>query len=79
MKIVKLSTIELNTLPKNLSAIDQAFFDVYSGRISECDDNTILRFLADNDSVDTMEGYTHLMDTYIAFTAGIAFAKKQQA
>jgi hypothetical protein len=77
MQIVKLSTTELNTTLKNMSVIDQAFFDVYSGRISECDDATILRFLADHDSVDLMEGYTHLMDTYIAFRAGIAFANKQ--
>ena len=61
-----------------LTVIDRAFFEMYRGSISECDDATILRFLEDNESVDSMEGYTHLMDTYIAFEAGIAFAKKQQ-
>jgi hypothetical protein len=58
-----------------LSAIDQSFYEMYRGSISECDDDTILRFLKDNNSVDSMEGYTHLMDTYIAFKAGIEYAK----
>lgn len=56
--------------------IDQAFFEVYSGRISECDDETLLRFLVDHDSVGSMEGYTHLMDTYIAFTAGVEYGRQ---
>jgi hypothetical protein len=61
----------------NREAIDQAFFEMYRGSISECDDETILRFLKDNNSVDSMEGYTHLMDTYIAFESGINYQKKQ--
>jgi hypothetical protein len=49
---------------------------MYRGSISECDDETILRFLKDNESVDSFEGYTHLMDTYIAFEAGIEYGRK---
>jgi len=60
----------------NREAIDQAFFEMYRGSISECDDETILRFLKDNESVDSFEGYTHLMDTYIAFEAGIKYARE---
>jgi len=59
-----------------LSPIDQAFYEMYRGSISECDDETILRFLKDNESVDSFEGYTHLMDTYIAFEAGIEYGRK---
>ena len=59
-----------------LSPIDQAFFNLYSSHISECDNETILRFLKDNNSVSTLEGYTHLMDTYIAFQAGIEYARE---
>jgi len=59
-----------------LSPTEQAFYDLYSSRISECDDETILRFLKDNDSVSSLEGYTHLMDTYIAFEAGIEYARE---
>jgi hypothetical protein len=49
---------------------------MYRGSISECSDETILRFLKDNESVDSFEGYTHLMDTYIAFEAGIEYGRK---
>jgi hypothetical protein len=59
-----------------LSPIDQAFFDLYSGSISECSDEILLRFLKDHDSVDSMEGYSHLMDTHIAFNAGIEYGRK---
>ena len=59
-----------------LSPIDQAFFEMYSGNISECSDEILLRFLKNNDSVDSSDGYTHLMDTYIAFEAGIAYGRK---
>jgi hypothetical protein len=59
-----------------LSPIDQAFFEMYSGNISECSDEILLRFLKDNDSVDSSDGYTHLMDTYIAFEAGIKYGRK---
>jgi len=59
-----------------LSPSDYAFFNLYSGRISECDDEVLLRFLKDHDSVDLMEGYSHLMDTHIAFNEGIAYGRK---
>jgi hypothetical protein len=59
-----------------LSPIDQAFYEMYSGNISECSEEILLRFLKDNDSVDCFDGYSHLMDTYIAFTAGIAYGMK---
>jgi hypothetical protein len=58
-----------------LSPIDQAFFEMYSGNISECSNEILLRFLKDNDSVDSWDGYTHLMDTYIAFEAGIKYGR----
>jgi len=59
-----------------LSPSDYAFFNLYSGRISECDDEVLLRFLKDHDSVDLMEGYSHLMDTHIAFNEGIEYGRK---
>jgi hypothetical protein len=59
-----------------MTPIDQAFFEMYSGNISECSDEILLRFLKDNDSVDSWDGYTHLMDTYIAFEAGIEYGRK---
>jgi hypothetical protein len=34
-----------------------------------------LNFLKDPDSVSLFDGYTHLMDTYIAFTEGFNYAK----
>ena len=62
-----------------LSPIDQAFFDLYSGRISECDDETLLRFLTSKDENEVgWPYYTHLMDTYIAFDAGIEYGKKNK-
>ena len=59
-----------------LSPRDYAFFNLYSGRISECSDEVLLRFLKDHDLVDSMEGYSHLMDTYIAFEAGIEYGRE---
>ena len=59
-----------------LSPIDQAFFEMYSGNISECSNEILLRFLKDNDSVSSFEGYTHLMDTYNAFDAGIEYGRR---
>jgi len=67
-----------------LSTIDQAFYDLYSSRISQCDAEILLDFLT---SQRTDEGqnvfyknyssyYSHLMDTYIAFEAGIEYASK---
>ena len=61
-----------------LSDFDHAFFNMYSGNISECDDSVLLSFLNDSDSVDCFEGYSHLMDTYIAFRAGFDFANKSK-
>jgi hypothetical protein len=58
-----------------LCDFDQAFFNTYSGLISECSDETLLNFLKDPDSVSLFDGYTHLMDTYIAFTEGFNYAK----
>ena len=66
-----------------LSPIEQAFFDLYSGRISECDDHILLMFIESErgdkgqDDFYEMYGsyYSHLKDTYIAFDAGIEFGK----
>jgi hypothetical protein len=58
-----------------LCDFDQAFFNVYSGSISECSDEILLNFLKDSDSIELTDGYTHLMDTYIAFRAGFDYAK----
>jgi len=60
-----------------LPTIDQAFFEMYSGNISECSEEILLRFLKDHNSVDCFDGYSHLMDTYIAFESGINYQKKQ--
>jgi hypothetical protein len=67
-----------------LSPTEQAFYDVYKGLISQCDAEILLDFLI---SQRTDEGqhvfyenyssyYTHLMDTYIAFEAGIKYARE---
>jgi len=59
-----------------MTPIDQAFYEMYSGNISECSEEILLRFLKDHDSVDCFDGYSHLMDTYIAFEAGIKYARE---
>jgi hypothetical protein len=59
-----------------MTPIDQAFYEMYSGNISECSDEILLRFLKDNESVDCWDGYTHLMDTYTAFEAGIRYGRE---
>ena len=67
-----------------MTPIDQAFYELYKGRISQCDAEILLDFLI---SQRTDEGqnvfyknyssyYSHLMDTYIAFEAGIEYASK---
>ena len=67
-----------------LSPIDQAFFDLYKGYISECSTEILLKFL---ESQLTDKGqdifydeyssyYSHLMDTNIAFEAGIEYGRK---
>jgi len=61
---------------RRMTPIDQAFYEMYSGNISECSEEILLRFLKDNDSVDCFDGYSHLMDTYIAFEAGIKYARE---
>ena len=68
----------------NLSPSDQAFYDLYTSRISQCEDDVVLKFL---ESQLTDEGqetfydkyswyYSHLMDTYIAFEIGIEYGRK---
>ena len=68
----------------NLSPSDQAFYDLYTSRISQCEDDVVLKFL---ESQLTDEGqetfydkyswyYSHLMDTYIAFEMGIEYGRK---
>ena len=68
----------------NLSPSDQAFYDLYTSRISQCEDDVVLKFL---ESQLTDEGqetfydkyswyYSHLMDTYIAFEMGIDYGRK---
>jgi len=59
-----------------MTPIDQAFFEMYTGSISECTIEVLLRFLKDNESVGSSDGYTHLMDTYTAFEAGIEYGRK---
>jgi hypothetical protein len=58
------------------SPIDQAFFEMYTRNISEVNDEILSRFLKNNDSVDSGDGYTHLMDTYTAFEAGVEYGRK---
>lgn len=67
-----------------LSPIDQAFYDLYTSRIPQCENDVVLKFL---ESQLTDEGqddfyskhswyYSHLMDTYIAFEMGIEYGRK---
>jgi hypothetical protein len=67
-----------------MTPIDQAFYELYKSRISQCDAEILLCFLI---SQRTDEGqdvfyknygsyYSHLMDTYIAFQAGIEYARE---
>jgi len=67
-----------------MKPIDQAFYDLYTGHISQCEPDVVLKFL---ESQYTDEGqrtfydkyswyYSHLMDTYIAFEAGFEYGRK---
>ena len=66
-----------------LSPIDQAFYDLYTGRISQCEDDVVLKFLesklSDKGQDDFYDNYSwyysHLMDTHIAFKAGIEYGR----
>ena len=68
----------------NLSPIDQAVYDLYTSRIPQCEGDVVLKFL---ESQLTDEGqdafydkyswyYSHLMDTYNAFDAGIEYGRR---
>ena len=67
-----------------MKPIDQAFYDLYTSRIPQCENDVVLKFL---ESQYTYEGqdafydryseyYSHLMDAYIAFEAGIEYGRK---
>jgi hypothetical protein len=64
---------------RRMTPIDQAFFDLYKGQISQCDDQILREFIESQQSDYGQEAfyskyasfYSHLMDTYIAFKAGI--------
>jgi len=66
-----------------MTPIDQAFFDLYKGQISQCDEQILLEFIESQQTDDGQEAfysryasfYSHLMDTYIAFKAGIEYTK----
>ena len=68
----------------NLSQNDQAFYDLYTSRISQCKDDVVLDFLEsqltdkgqDDFYKKYSEYYSHLMDTYIAFEMGIEYGRK---
>jgi len=67
-----------------MTPIDQAFFDLYKGQISQCDDQILLEFIESQQTDDGQEAfyskhssyYSHLMDTYIAFKSGIELGSK---
>ena len=67
-----------------LTPTEQAFFDIYSGCIPQCDDHIILIFLESERSDDGQDSfyekyseyYSHLKDTYIAFEEGIDYGRK---
>jgi len=66
-----------------MTPTDQAFFDLYKGQISQCDDQILLEFIESQQSDYGQDAfyskyssfYSHLVDTYIAFKAGIEYAK----
>jgi hypothetical protein len=64
-----------------MKPIDQEYFDVYTKCISQCDKETVLEFIqmieedGDHDKFP-LEYYSHLMDTYVAFHAGVNFGRK---
>ena len=68
----------------NLSPSDQAFYDLYTSRISQCEDDVVLKFLESQLTDEGQESfydkyswyYSHLMDTYIAFEMGIEYGRK---
>ena len=67
-----------------LSPIDQAFFDLYTSRIPQCENDVVLKFLESQLTDEEQESfydkyswyYSHLMDTYIAFEMGIEYGRK---
>ena len=68
----------------NLSSIDKAFFDLYTSRIPQCENDVVLKFLESQLTDEGQESfydkyswyYSHLMDTYIAFEMGIEYGRK---
>ena len=67
-----------------LSPIDQAFYDLYTSRIPQCENDVVLKFLESQLTDEGQESfydkyswyYSHLMDTYIAFEMGIEYGRK---
>ena len=67
-----------------LSPIDQAFYDLYTSRIPQCEGDVVLKFLESQLTDEGQESfydkyswyYSHLMDTYIAFEMGIEYGRK---
>ena len=68
----------------NLSPSDQAFYDLYTSRIPQCENDVVLKFLESQLTDEGQESfydkyswyYSHLMDTYIAFEIGIEYGRK---
>jgi hypothetical protein len=64
-----------------MKPIDQEYFDVYSKFISQCSKEILLEFIqminedGDHDKFP-LEYYSHLMDTHIAFHAGVEYGRK---
>jgi hypothetical protein len=61
-----------------LNEIDQQFLNFYSGNIAECKESVLIDFLYNPIFSGNSEHYSHLMDTYIAFKAGIEFSNKMK-
>jgi hypothetical protein len=58
-----------------MTPIDQAFFEFYKSKCPNFDDKKIIDFLNDEDCVIGWR-YSHLMDSYISFCAGIKYKEQ---
>jgi len=65
-----------------LLPIEQAFYDLYTNRISQCPDDIVMQFIRMETEINPnwddfpSEYYSHLKDTSIAFYAGFELGRK---
>ena len=71
-------------MEQRLNPTEQAFYDLYTNRISQCPDDIVMQFIRMETEINPnwddfpSEYYSHLKDTSIAFYAGIEYDSKNK-